>query len=179
MISRRTLLLGPAAALSCGRRRATAFPGYAFVAVQGENSIAVVDLTRFSVTRQIRLESTPSVVIADPGRHAVYVLAERPGAVYELDPVALRVKRKIALPGAALSMQLAPGGGSLCVLSRSPNLLVRVRLDTFEIASRIKLPGAPDSFDLSRDGLLAAATFPEIQSAAVIELATNAIARVR
>src|SRR5204862_5596037 len=65
------------------------------------------------------------------------------------------------------------------VLSQSPNLLARVRLDTFEIASRVKLPGAPDSFGLSRDGLLAAATFPEIQSVAVIELATNAIARVR
>ncbi|MCU1275585.1 MAG: hypothetical protein JWO48_3016, partial [Bryobacterales bacterium] len=179
MISRRAFLLAPAAALSCGRHRATAFPGYAFVAVQGENSIAVVDLTRFSVTRQIRLESTPSLVVVDQRRRAVYVLAERPGAIYEVDPVALRVKRKIVLPGAALSMQLAPGGGFLYVLSRSPNLLLRVQLDKFEIASRIKLPGAPDTFDLSRDGMLAAATFPEIQSVAVIELATNAIARVR
>src|ERR1700730_10446923 len=179
MISRRALLLGPVAALSCGRRRATAFPGNAFVAVQGENSIAVVDLTRFSVTRQIRLESTPSVVVADHRRRAVYVLAERPGAIYEVDPAALRVKRKVALPGAAISMKLAPGGGFLCVLSRSPNFLVRVELDKFGIASQIKLPGAPNSFDLSGDGMLAAATFPEIHSGAVIELATNAIARVR
>ena len=179
MIARRAFLLGPIAALSCGRRRATAFPGYAFIAVQGENSIAVVDLTRFSVTRQIRLESTPSLVVADQGRGAIYVLAERPAAVYEIDPVALRVKRKIALPGTAISMQLLPTGGFLCVLSRSPNFLVQVQLDKFEIASRIKLPGAPDSFNLSRDGLLAAATFPEIQSVAVVDLAANAVARVR
>jgi len=107
------------------------------------------------------------------------VLAEGQGAIYEVDPVALRVKRKIALPGAALSMKLLPGGGFLYVLSRSPNFLLRVQLDKFEIASRIKLPGAPDNFDLSRDGLLAAATFPETQLVAVIELTTNAITRVR
>src|SRR4029077_19947402 len=101
------------------------------------------------------------------------------GAIYEVDPAALRVKRKVALPGSAISMQLDPGGSFLCVLSRSPNLLVRVQLHKFEIASRIKLPGAPDSFDLSGDGMLAAATFPEIHSVAVIDLATNAIARVR
>src|ERR1700730_12018919 len=144
MISRRALLLGPVAALSCGRRRATAFPGNAFVAVQGENSIAVVDLTRFSVTRQIRLESTPSLVVADQRRRAVYVLAERPGAIYEVDPVALRIKRKLALPGTAVSMRLAPAGGFLYVLCRSPNLLLRVQLDQLGIASQIKLPGAPD-----------------------------------
>lgn len=179
MISRRVFLAGPAAALSCGIPRATAFPGHAFVAVQGENSVAVVDLTRFSVARQIRLESMPSQVVADRGRHAVYVMAERPGAIYEVDPAALKIKRKLALPGTPISMRPAPGGDFLYALSRSPNLLVRVQLDNLRIASQIKLPGAPDSFDLSGDGVLAAATFPEIQSVAVIELATNAIARVR
>jgi YVTN family beta-propeller protein len=179
MISRRALLWGTAAALGCGRPRATAFPGYAFVAIQGNNSIAVVDLTRFSVSRQIPLESTPFLVVADQRRRAIYVLAERPGAIYEVDPAALRIKRKVALPGRAISMQLAPGGGFLFALCQSPNLLVRVPLDKFGIASQIKLPGAPDSFDVSADGLLAAATFPEIQSVGVIELAANSIARVR
>lgn len=179
MISRRAFVVGPAAAVSCGRRRATAFPGSAFVAVQGENSIVVIDLTRFAVARQIHLQSTPSVVVADQRRRAVYVLAEHPALIYEVDPVVLGVKRKLALPGTAVSMRLAPGGSFLHVLCRSPNLLLQVQLDTFGIASQIKLPGAPGSFDLSADGLLAAATFPEMQSVAVIELATNRVARVR
>jgi YVTN family beta-propeller protein len=136
-------------------------------------------LTRFSVARQIPVESTPSLVVADQRRHAVYVLAEHPAVIYEVDPAVLRVKRKLALPGTTISMRLAPDGSFLYVLCRSPNLLVRVQLDKFGIASQIKLPGTPDSFDLSGDGLLAAATFPEMQSVAVIELATNSIARVR
>ena len=53
--------------------------GYAFVANQGEQSIAVVDLTTFSVARQIRLEAAPSAIAADGQRRAVYVLAHKKG----------------------------------------------------------------------------------------------------
>src|SRR5690242_1191719 len=79
--TRRSFLAGSAAMLACGRRRATAFPGYAFVANQGERSVAAVDLTRFSVARQIRLDAAPSDVIADLERRSVYALTQQNGTV--------------------------------------------------------------------------------------------------
>ena len=39
-----------------------------FVAELGNDTVAVVDLARFAVARQIRLESTPSLVAADQRR---------------------------------------------------------------------------------------------------------------
>ncbi|HXA03412.1 MAG TPA: hypothetical protein VNY30_01165, partial [Bryobacteraceae bacterium] len=131
MNSRRAFILGSAAALGCGRRRATAFPGYAFVANQGEQSIAVVDLTTFSVARQIRLEAAPSAIAADRQRRAVYVLAPQNGMIYEIDATTLAVKRKLSLGAEVVSMRMAPAGGSLWLLCQSPHSLVQVELDRF------------------------------------------------
>ena len=66
--NRRAFLLGGVAALGCGRRRATGFPGYAFVANAGEQSVAAVDLMDFSVVRQIRLSAAPDWVTAHAAR---------------------------------------------------------------------------------------------------------------
>ena len=55
-VSRRGFLLTSTVALACGRRRGTAFPGYAFVANAEGRSLAIVDLTTFSVARRIPLD---------------------------------------------------------------------------------------------------------------------------
>jgi YVTN family beta-propeller protein len=177
MMDRRAFMLGSAAAVAGCKRRATGFPGYAFVANGGERSVAAVDLMRFSVARQIQLEAAPSAVLAHPNRRAVYALAPQNSTIYEMDAAELAVKRKLSLGGTAVSMRMAPGGGSLWALCRSPHALVRVALDNarFDAASRLELPGAPEDFDLSHDGLLAAASFPETGSVAVIELAKPAL----
>jgi YVTN family beta-propeller protein len=176
--SRRVFLLGPAAWLACGRRRATAFPGYAFVANQGEKSVAAVDLTRFSVARQIRLESAPSAIIADAGRTSVYVLAPQNGTVYEIDAARLELKRKLSLGNPVVSWRMAPAGGSLWLLSRSPHALVQVDLGRLQAKARLKLPAAPEDFDLSRERPLAAVSFLEMPSVAVIDLTRPSIERV-
>jgi YVTN family beta-propeller protein len=171
MNNRRAFILGSAAALGCGRRRATAFPGYAFVANQGEQSIAVVDLTTFSVARQIRLEAAPSAIAADRQRRAVYVLAPQKGMVYEIDAVNLIPKRKLSLGAQVVSMRMAPAGGSLWFLCQEPHSLVQVELDRFQVKARLKLPNAPEDFDLNHDAPLAAVVFLEARSVALIDLA--------
>src|SRR5258708_1229623 len=103
MIDRRRFLLGSAATVGCWRRRATGFPGYAFVANGGERSVAAVDLTSFSVARQIQLEGAPSQVVAVSEQRRVYVLAPQNASVYEIDSVGLAVKRKLSLGGTAVS----------------------------------------------------------------------------
>jgi YVTN family beta-propeller protein len=178
MNSRRAFILGSPTALACGRRRATAFPGYAFVANQGEQSIAVVDLTTFSVTRQIRLDAAPSAIAADRQRRVVYVLAPQNGAVYEIDTATLALKRKLSLGTAVVSIRMAPAGGSLWLLCRSPHSLVQVALDRFQVKARLTLPNAPDDFDLNGESPLAAVVFLETRSVALIDLGKPAIETV-
>jgi YVTN family beta-propeller protein len=175
--SRRAFLVSSTGALACGRRRATVFPGYAFVANQGEKSVAVVDLTRFSVARQIRLQAAPSAIIADSSRKSVYVLAPDNGTVYQIDVAGLTAKRNLSLGGQVVSWRMPPDGASLWLLARSPHALIQVDLHTFQVKARLKLPAAPEDFDLSRQAPLAAVSFLERPSVAVIDLSRLAIQR--
>ena len=180
MIDRRRFLLGTVAAVGCWRRRATGFPGYAFVANGGERSVAAVDLTSFSVKRQIQLDAAPAQVAAVSGVHRVYALAAQNAAVYEIDTAGLAVKRKLSLGGTAVSMRIEPGENALWVLTRSPHALIRVPLAQakFQAGSRLKLPGEPEGFDLSGDGRMAVASFPQMRSVALIDLAKPAVVNV-
>jgi YVTN family beta-propeller protein len=178
MTSRRAFVAGAVAAVACGRRRATGFPGYAFVVNQGGRSVAAVDLTRFRVARQIRLERAPAAVAAHLPRGTVYVLAPEGGTIFEIGAADLAVKRKLSLGGTAVAMRMSPDGGSLWVLCQAPHGLAKVALDRFVVASRLKLPAPPEDFDLTRDGLLAAAVFPEARSIALLDLVKNRVVRI-
>lgn len=143
----------------CGRERGSGFDGYAFVANEEGQTVAVVDLLSFSVSRQISLPARPSVVIAHPHRGPVFVLAPQAGTVYEIDPTRLSVERKAKVAGGAVSMRLAPGGAALWVLCREPRELVRVTLEPLRLDFRIALPAEPFDFDLSPNGQLCAVSF--------------------
>jgi YVTN family beta-propeller protein len=152
-ISRRALLLS-SAALGCGRKKATGFPGYCFVANRGSRSVTAVDLNNFRVRKQIPLDAAPSAILAreDPYRPKVYALAPNTGAVYEIDVASLTVSRRASAGGQALSMRLSPRSDALWVLSRDPACLVELPLGSFRPSRRIPLPSAPESFDVSEDG---------------------------
>jgi hypothetical protein len=66
-------LLAATLTVTCGcrPRRGTAYEGYAFVAAAGSLSLAVVDLTSFSVARQIPLAARPAQILSDPARQAL------------------------------------------------------------------------------------------------------------
>lgn len=167
---RRRLFLagGLAAAASCRRRRGAGFPGYAFVANEEGQAVAVVDLTAFAVARHVRLAGNPTEVIAHASRPAVYVLTAATGAVYEIDSTRLSLARRAAPCSSAVSMRLS--GESLWVLSREPRQLVRLASGEFRVRTRIALPATPSDFDLSRDGSLAAVSFREQGMLAVADL---------
>jgi len=153
MISRRGLLMASAGALACGRRKATAYPGYCFVANRQGRDVTVVDLSRFRVRKQIALDAAPSLVIAHPDKPLAYALAPANGTVYELDAATLAVSRRMHAGSSALEMRLAPDGRALWILYRDPQALVEVPLDSLKAARRIRLSPAPSGFDLSADGL--------------------------
>jgi DNA-binding beta-propeller fold protein YncE len=154
LISRRALLISSAAALGCGKKKATGYPGYCFVANREGRSLGVVDLNRFRLRKQIQLDAAPSTVIARPHaeKPAVFALAPDSGAVFEIDVTSLTVSRKASVGSQSAGMRLAPGGDALWILSRDPAALVELPLNSFRPARRIHLPAPPDGFDLSSDG---------------------------
>ena len=157
MISRRGLLLATAGAVACGRRKATAYPGYCFVANRQGRNVTVVDLSRFRVRKRIALDAAPALVIAHPQKSIAYALAPSNGMVYELDAATLAVSRRMRAGSTAIEMRLAPDGRALWILYRDPPALVEVPLDSLKAARRIRLNSAADGFDLSADGKAAVA----------------------
>ncbi len=160
LISRRALLVSSGAALGCGRRKATGFPGYCLVANQQGRSVAAVDLNTFRVRKIIGLPSAPAAIAAHPdaARPKAYVLTPDSGSVHEIDAGRLAAARAVRLAGQAVSMQLSPGKDAFWVLTRDPAALVLLPLEDFRPARRIALPAPPDSFDISMDGRAAVAS---------------------
>ena len=147
-LSRRRLLT--AAVLAGCSRKASGFPGYAFVANYEGRSVTAVNLRRFAVTRHILLDASPAAVIAHPREASVYVLTPASGTIHEIEAPALTLKRRTKAAQNALSMRLAGDGQSLWVLGREPRALIRVPLDTLRPAERIHLPQEPGDFELDR-----------------------------
>ena len=174
-ITRRALLAASAGALACGTKKATGYPGYAFIANRDSRSVAVVDLTRFKVWKQVRLDAAPSAVLAHPAKPRVYALAPQAGTVYEIDGPSLAVSRTARTGGEALAMQFSPDGRSLWVASRQPAEAVELPLDSFRVQRRIRLAAPPDSFDINRDGKAAFAF--RAGGIAVANLAASSIER--
>jgi len=150
LLSRRSLLLSAASALACGQRKSTPFAGYCFIANQGGNSVAAVDLEHFRVRRRIPLEGSPRLVLAHPrGDPAIYVLAPDAGTVYEINCGSLAVNRRAKAGGQAISMRAAPAGDALWVLYREPAMLLELDLKSMKPRNRILLRSAADSFEVS------------------------------
>jgi DNA-binding beta-propeller fold protein YncE len=152
LISRRDLLVSSAALAACGSPKATTFPGYCFVANQESRSVAVVDLRRFRVRKQIALDAAPSLVLPHPSVPKVFVLAPNAGTVYEVEAATLSVSRRVRAGNQAIAMQVSPRKNALWVLYRDPAALVEIPLDSFRPGRRIRLESPPDAFDLTGAG---------------------------
>ena len=162
VITRRTFALGGfagglGALAACGTKKARGFSGYAFVANQDGRAIAAVDLQVFAVARHIRIDGSPTAVLANPKLGRVYALTPDNGSVHEILTGNLTFSRKVQVASQALEMRIAPQGDALYVLCRKPRQLVRVALDPLHrdpLRTDWILPLADDpaDFDLSPDG---------------------------
>jgi YVTN family beta-propeller protein len=147
-ISRRKLLLAPAALAGCGRRKATGYPGYCFVAAQDSHSLTVVDLSNFRTRGQVRLDTAPSAILPHPRLPKVIALAGDAGILYEVD-ASLAITRRAHVGSQALGMLLS--ADALWLLLREPAALVEIPFDSFAPRRRIRLPAPPDDFDINGD----------------------------
>ena len=160
-ISRRSLLLAPAGILACGRRKATGLRAFCFVANQESHSVAVVDLARFRVRKQIPLDAAPAAVLTHSRRGKAFVLAPEAGTVYEIDVSSLAVTRRARAGNQAAGMQMSPKNDALWLLYRDPASLVELPLDTLRPNRRIRLAAPAGNFDLSRDNQAAVIGTPD------------------
>jgi YVTN family beta-propeller protein len=170
--TRRSLLLGTAAAVGCARRRGRGFPGYAFIANAGARTVSAVDLNSFVLAKQIGMDAAPSMVLPSSLRPSAYVLVPESGAVCEIDAAKLTIARKTRLGGPAISMREAVDGKSIWVLQ--PRALVRLEGTKLRAVESIPLPGVAGDFDLTRDGR-AAVSFGDERRLALVKLSNGAI----
>ena len=154
LLSRRALLALPA--LAACTRRSGGYPGYAFIASQGEHTLAVVDLEVMAVAKHIALDGSASQVLAAATRPMLYALLPETGAVHEIQFYRMSVARKAAIGSSPISMTLAPDEKSLLVLT--PKALIAVDLDRMQPAWNLSLPEQPVELALSPDGKSAAIT---------------------
>jgi len=143
-------------ALAACTRRSGGYPGYAFIASQGEQMLAVVDLEVMAVARHIALEGSPSQVLAAATRPMVYALLPETGAVHEIQFYRMSVARKAMVGASPISMTLTPDEKSLLVLA--PRALIGVDLERMQPAWNLTLPEEPVELGLSPDGKSAAIT---------------------
>jgi YVTN family beta-propeller protein len=135
-----------------GHKRATGFSGYAFIANQEGGAIAVVDLEVFAVARHIRLDGSPTAVIANPRNARIYALTPDNGSIHEIRAANFTFSRKLQVASNAVAMRRAPAGDALYVLCRRPKQLVRLSLEPMQISWTLPLPEEPADFDISPDG---------------------------
>ena len=175
------MLLSSAAALaSCSRPRATVFSGYCFVANQESRSVAVVDLRRFRVRKEIPLEAAPALVVPHPALPKVFVLAPDAGTVFELETGSLSATRHARAGNQAIGMQMSPNRKALWVLYRDPAALVELPLDSMKPGRRVHLPSVPNTFDLTTghgDARRAAIASSKDRSITLVSLDTGTIER--
>ncbi len=148
---------------ACGRPRDTIFEGYAFVAVAGDPSLAVVDLASFTVRRRIPLAGRPGGLASDSGRRAVYVWGE--WGVTRIHAAALEIAGTSRQKDAPYRLRLRPGGRAVYVLNR--HSLLTLDPDTLAERWRLPLPAEPLDFDFSPDERLACVTLRSGEAAIV------------
>jgi DNA-binding beta-propeller fold protein YncE len=154
-ITRRAWSLGLIAFASCGRKKATGFPGYALVSTSGENSLAVVDLTRFRLVKQVDLGAPPTAVVTTSGRS--FVLTPSSGSVHMIDADLRRVSSRRLADGLS-GLRLSADGKLLFAISSAPAQFIVVNPRTLEIIRRHNLDAAPVSLDVASSPYAAVST---------------------
>jgi DNA-binding beta-propeller fold protein YncE len=153
------------------------YRGYCLVANRAGRSVAVVDLLRFRLRKQIVLEGAPTEIVAHPSATKAFALLET-GEVAEIDGERLAVSRRVRIGDGIRMMALAgETAPALWVLSRDPAELLELPLDSLKIRRRVPLPGTPDGFTLSKSGKAAVASYIN-RTIAVISLAQSSVERV-
>ena len=158
-----TGVLGPALAFaSCGRKRSPRYQGYALIANHDSRSIAVIDLSRFQILKEIPLNTAPSWVVAVPSRSRAYVLSADSPMMDVINLDNLLLEGRVALGGKPQAVRLSEDERSLWTVLREPDALVQFETASGSRGARVPLPGRGADLDVSRGQV--AIAFPDHRS---------------
>lgn len=149
------MLLATGAFIACGRKLASRYRGWLFVASASERGLAVADLSEFRRVTTIPLSEIPGQVIR--AREQVFVTCPEGHVLYEIDPSQLRVSGKIDLPGRIVTGAVLPSGDSIALLTDQPAGLYLITPSNRKIVKRVSLPASPTDFALN-DAMAAVTT---------------------
>ena len=148
---------GTAVTAACARKSEAGFRGYALIATAAEESVTVVDLAEFRVTKQVAVGGSPQAIVAGGQDDASYVLTPRTGSVHILDRHFNQVNsRKIA--DALSGLRLMAGGKHLMAITGHSCELIEIDARSLAVIKRWKLSAAPVALDVSSLGAIAIST---------------------
>lgn len=170
--SRRALLAGALLGAACGRKLATRYFGWLFIASGEERAVVVADLAEFRRVTTIPLPQPPDQVVRAGAR--VFVSCPDAHGVFEIDPERFRVSGKIELAGKIIAVAVVPGGNLLAALTGQPAALWVIDPATRRIVRHVPLGGAPSGLDVTER--LAAVAMSAGDSIARISLEDGSLA---
>lgn len=139
-----------AAAGACARKRSPRYQGYALIANQESRSIAVIDLSRFELLKEITVGAAPSQVLAVSQESRAFALSGDSTFMEVLNLDRLTLEHRIPLGGKPQAARLSADTRSLWIALREPDLLAEVHTSNGSRGARVRL--ASPATDLDLDG---------------------------
>lgn len=141
------------------------------MATSAENSLGVIDLSRFRVLDPVPLRGKPTAIITDRPSRRSYVLTPDTGSVHVLDR-SLTVVRSRKLADEVSEIRVTPDGSRLAAISGKTQEWIEADANSLQVIRRHKLPGKPTSLDLA-PGPYAAVSIGERGLIQLFELSTG------
>jgi YVTN family beta-propeller protein len=116
----------------------------AYVAVMGENAVAVVDLTTLTVSRRIlRVGNSPRHLVISPDGKTLYASLNGEGRVVKIDLMTDQVVGKVDTGSEPRSMVAAADGRSLFVVNYAASTVTKLAADDLRVLQTVRTPDHP------------------------------------
>ena len=115
----------------------------AYVAVQGENAIAAINLKDFSTTQIPDVGQAPHHLVLDPDGKFLYVSLVGEGQVAKLDLSSRAIVGKVATGKAPRSLAISDDGQFLYVVNYNSDTVSKIRTQEMQVVQTVRVSSAP------------------------------------
>ena len=136
---------------ACGRKLASRYPGFLYVARKDQRSVAVIDLEQFRWAGKIDLPSPPAQLVR-AGNQLLAVCPQH-SSIHAIDIQAQKASLPIRLPSAATGVMSVGDGSTAVAIGSFNGAVFQIDLRNRRITARAQLHAAPGSFDQLGDTL--------------------------
>ncbi|RMG70051.1 MAG: hypothetical protein D6722_09190, partial [Bacteroidetes bacterium] len=116
---------------------------YAYVSLMGDDRIARVKLSDYSVEWLEEVGRTPRHLCLGPADRYLYISLSRPGEVAKMDLVSGKVIKRLEVGREVRTMALTKDGSALYAVSYRDDALIKVRTKDFTLEATVKTDEKP------------------------------------